>query len=123
MRIRVASPIAHRTLFAGVVGAVAVIPLVAQTARKPAAEAPTAAAAAVGAAGASCLSAADCGPDMVCEGQGCGEDQPGTCQPLLRPCTMDLRPYCGCDGQTFLASGSCPGARYAAAMPCPGTTP
>lgn len=42
MRIRVASPIAHRTLFAGVVCALAVIPLVAQTARKPAADAPTA---------------------------------------------------------------------------------
>jgi hypothetical protein len=28
-------------------------------------------------------------------------------------CTRDLRTYCGCDGQTFQSSGSCPGKRFA----------
>lgn len=70
-----------------------------------------------------CLRAEDCGADMLCEGLGCGEDQPGQCVSNLRPCTADLRPYCGCDGQTFLASGTCPGRRYSAAMPCPGAAP
>jgi hypothetical protein len=30
-----------------------------------------------------------------------------------RMCTRDLAEYCGCDGQTFTGSGSCPGGRYA----------
>jgi len=74
-----------------------------------------------------CLADSDCGADMICEGQGCDDDQPGTCVPAVRACTKDLRPYCGCDDKTFLSSGSCPGRRYQAAMPCPGdpapTTP
>lgn len=72
------------------------------------------------AVGKACLSEADCGPEMVCEGQGCGEDSPGRCQSALRACTMDLQPWCGCDGQTFHASGSCPGRRFAARGECGG---
>ena len=64
-----------------------------------------------------CLAASDCASG-VCEGQGCGDDQPGTCQPAARACTKDLRTYCGCDGQTFRGSGSCPGQRNAAAGEC-----
>jgi hypothetical protein len=64
-----------------------------------------------------CLSDADCNGD-VCEGQGCGDAQPGTCVSKARMCTRDSRPYCGCDGQTFRASGSCPGRRYAAKGEC-----
>lgn len=70
-----------------------------------------------------CLTDADCGAEQLCEGMGCDEDSPGACVDRNRVCTKDLRPYCGCDGQTFLASGSCPGARYQAAMPCPGDPP
>jgi len=67
-----------------------------------------------------CRSNADCEDGGVCEGQGCGDDQLGTCMPKDRMCTRDLRPYCGCDGETFQSSGSCPGQRYAAKGPCDG---
>jgi hypothetical protein len=69
-----------------------------------------------------CLTSADC-TDGVCEGMGCGDDQPGTCVPTDRMCTRDLRPYCGCDGQTFRASGTCPGQRYAHEGECAITEP
>lgn len=68
--------------------------------------------------GGSCLTPADCAEGMVCEGEGCGDDTPGTCQPLTRLCTRDLRPYCGCDGETFQSSGSCPGKRFERRGPC-----
>lgn len=60
--------------------------------------------------GSSCDTDADCGSG-VCEGFGCGPRQ-GVCMPADRRCTRDLRAYCGCDGATFRASGSCPGRRY-----------
>jgi hypothetical protein len=69
-----------------------------------------------------CLRDADCG-DGVCEGQGCGDAEPGTCVAKNRMCTRDSRPYCGCDGQTFRASGTCPGRRYASEGECSGTAP
>jgi hypothetical protein len=49
---------------------------------------------------------------MLCEGVGCGPKE-GRCVSNERMCTRDLAQYCGCDGQTFQGSGSCPGARYA----------
>lgn len=55
----------------------------------------------------------------VCEGLGCTADQPGHCVTTPRSCTRDRRPYCGCDGKTFFASGNCPGKRYSAAGACP----
>ena len=67
----------------------------------------------------SCLSGADC-PSGVCEGEGCLESTPGMCVQEPRACTFDLRPYCGCDGKTFQASGSCPGARFEHKGPCDG---
>lgn len=73
---------------------------------------------AAGADGATCLAASDCASG-VCEGQGCTDDQPGRCASAHRGCTKDLRPYCGCDGQTFHTSGSCPGQRYVATGDCP----
>jgi hypothetical protein len=60
--------------------------------------------------GAACTASADCASG-VCEGEGCG-DVPGRCAVTARACTFDLRPYCGCDGATFQASGTCPGRRY-----------
>ena len=50
----------------------------------------------------------------VCEGEGCGPDRKGVCMSQNRSCTRDLRAFCGCDGQTFRASGSCPGRRFSA---------
>jgi hypothetical protein len=70
-----------------------------------------------------CLSDADCDGGGVCEGQGCGDDEPGTCKPKARMCTRDSRAYCGCDGQTFRASGSCPGRRYAREGECTAAAP
>ncbi len=54
----------------------------------------------------------------ICEGQGCGAERKGVCMSQNRRCTRDLRAFCGCDGQTFRASGSCPGRRYSARAAC-----
>ena len=69
--------------------------------------------------GGACLAATDC-QSGVCEGEGCGDDTPGVCVASNRACTRDLRPYCGCDGQTFRTSGSCPGRRYSSRTMCEG---
>ncbi|MBP8811985.1 MAG: hypothetical protein KBG48_31465 [Kofleriaceae bacterium] len=69
------------------------------------------------AVGAPCEVASQCASG-VCEGQGCGADAPGVCVDASRACTMDLAPFCGCDGQTFTGSGSCPGRRFAAKGEC-----
>jgi hypothetical protein len=70
--------------------------------------------------GASCLVGDEC-TSGVCEGQGCGDNTPGKCAPKARGCTRDLRTYCGCDGKTFQASGSCPGRRFSAKETCGGS--
>lgn len=67
-----------------------------------------------------CLAGAECSSG-ICEGQGCGDDAPGRCAPRARGCTRDLREYCGCDGKTFRASGSCPLRRYSARGTCVGS--
>lgn len=67
--------------------------------------------------GAACLDGAECASG-ICEGQGCGPDSPGVCASAQRMCTMDSRPYCGCDGETFRASGTCANRRYQAKAPC-----
>jgi hypothetical protein len=56
----------------------------------------------------------------ICEGVGCGELE-GRCVPVsdVRECTDDFVSYCGCDGVTFGASGSCPDQRYAHVGECP----
>lgn len=69
--------------------------------------------------GGACLSAEECSSGM-CEGEGCDDDHPGKCVPRDRMCTRDARSYCGCDGKTFVGSGSCPERRYSAAGPCEG---
>lgn len=66
--------------------------------------------------GASCNVGGDC-ESGICEGQGCGPGQ-GVCAPKRRACTRDLRAYCGCDGTTFRASGSCPNRRFRSRGPC-----
>jgi hypothetical protein len=70
--------------------------------------------------GAACLGSDEC-TSGVCEGEGCGDAQPGKCMPRARGCTRDLRTYCGCDGKTFRASGSCPGRRFASRDKCEGS--
>lgn len=65
--------------------------------------------------GSPCEQASEC-ESGVCEGEGC--DVPGVCVAKSRPCTKDLRQYCGCDGKTFQGSGSCPGARFSKRAPC-----
>ncbi len=66
--------------------------------------------------GRGCTSSADCREDEMCTGpEGC--DVAWTCQPV-RPCTRDLRTYCGCDGRTFEGSGSCPPRPFARRGPC-----
>ena len=82
----------------------------------PAAEPQPVAATAKMADGGECQAGEDC-ESGICEGMGC--DVAGKCMPRARPCTMDLRPYCGCDGKTFRSSGSCPGRRYSAKAECP----
>jgi hypothetical protein len=69
--------------------------------------------------GGSCLTAEECSSGM-CEGEGCDDDHPGKCVPKDRMCTRDARSYCGCDGKTFVGSGSCPERRYQAAAACEG---
>ncbi|MBA3395816.1 MAG: hypothetical protein H0T89_24440 [Deltaproteobacteria bacterium] len=70
--------------------------------------------------GAACLDSSECASG-TCEGLGCSAEQPGKCMPRMRACTRDLRTYCGCDGKTFQASGSCPLRRYSAKSECKGS--
>ena len=69
--------------------------------------------------GAACWEGSQC-ESGVCEGPGCLEDSPGVCALAQRPCTRDLRPYCGCDGVTFFTSSTCPRQRFEAKGACPG---
>jgi hypothetical protein len=66
--------------------------------------------------GASCSVASQCASG-ICEGEGCGAEQ-GRCAAKVAPCTRDLVTYCGCDGRTFQASGSCARQRYARRGAC-----
>lgn len=65
--------------------------------------------------GEACKKPDDC-KSGVCEGMGC--DTGPKCVAANRPCTRDLRTYCGCDNQTFGGSGTCPGRPYKKAGEC-----
>jgi hypothetical protein len=67
--------------------------------------------------GGACERAIQCASG-ICEGEGCSPDRQGVCMSRNRRCTRDLRVYCGCDGKTFQASGSCPGRRFASRAAC-----
>lgn len=57
-----------------------------------------------------CTSNEDCEEGTFCSGPA-GCDIPWTCvEP--RPCTMDLRAFCSCDGETIYGSSTCPPAPY-----------
>jgi hypothetical protein len=73
-------------------------------------------------AGAACATGDDC-DSGVCEGPGCDKSATGLCAAPRRACTMDLVDYCGCDGKTFQASGSCPKQRYQQKGACPAPPP
>ena len=60
--------------------------------------------------GQACTEGAEC-KSGICEGEGCGTNT-GKCVSKTRACTKDIQQYCGCDGQPFSSSGSCPGKRY-----------
>ena len=47
----------------------------------------------------------------ACTGLSC--DTPWQCVPEPGGCTEDLAPYCGCDGQTFRGSSTCPPRPFA----------
>lgn len=66
--------------------------------------------------GQGCTSSSDCPNGQMCIGnQGCSAG--ATCV-ARRPCTLDLVPYCGCDGQIFRGSSSCPPRPYVQRGPC-----
>jgi hypothetical protein len=56
-----------------------------------------------------CTRADEC-KSGVCEGEGCTTGP--KCVAADRMCTQDLVQYCGCDGTTFMGSGSCPRRPY-----------
>ena len=60
--------------------------------------------------GSPCSMAKEC-ESNICEGKGCGYNA-GQCAPTNRRCTRDMVAYCSCSGQTFGASGTCPGRIY-----------
>jgi hypothetical protein len=66
-------------------------------------------------AGKPCKGRSECASGESCDfAPGCA---PGTCVPDMA-CTDDWVPYCGCDGQTFHESGSCPSKPYSKRGPC-----
>ncbi len=67
--------------------------------------------------GEACSTGDDCAAG-VCEGQGCGDDHPGTCADPARRCARNRVPYCGCDGKTFTTSSTCQRQRYQHAGKC-----
>lgn len=63
-------------------------------------------------AGAPCFSAGQC-ESNTCEGGSCDGNEAGSCAPVDRACSEVAGLFCGCDGNTFSASESCPGEPFA----------
>jgi hypothetical protein len=64
-----------------------------------------------------CFEGAECASG-VCEGEGCGVNQPGRCMPASRTCSSREEEFCSCEGQTFRAPRDCPGQPIARRGPC-----
>jgi hypothetical protein len=65
-----------------------------------------------------CMSNRDCPAGLVCEGEpGCGTEW--TCVRPRRPCISDTQYFCGCGGETFRASMTCPGRPHRQRGSCP----
>ncbi len=70
-----------------------------------------------------CTSTSQCGRNEVCLGMpGCGVPWICTLEPG-RLCTDDIARFCGCDGQTFVGSSTCPDRPYQSRGACGTTTP
>lgn len=67
--------------------------------------------------GEACYGAAECASG-VCEGEGCGVDQPGKCVAASRSCSGSEQVYCSCAGQAFRAPGDCPAQRFSRRGAC-----
>ena len=67
--------------------------------------------------GAVCFAGRECQSGM-CEGAGCSKETPGVCVTTERPCSEQRETYCGCDGQSFIASATCPGERFSRRGSC-----
>jgi len=68
-------------------------------------------------AGEPCFDGGEC-DSGVCEGEGCGTNQPGVCVAAGRACKGPEESFCGCDGETFRAPRDCPGQAYARRGSC-----
>lgn len=60
-----------------------------------------------------CFAADEC-TSGICEGASCDRTQPGACiaTDAVRNCAADQVSFCGCDGQSFVASSTCPGEPF-----------
>ena len=67
--------------------------------------------------GEACYGAGECASG-VCEGEGCGVDQPGKCVAASRACSASEQVYCSCAGQAFRAPGDCPAQRFSRRGAC-----
>lgn len=68
-------------------------------------------------AGEPCFDGGEC-ESGVCEGEGCGTNQPGACVAAGRTCRGPEETFCACDGETFRAPRDCPGQPYAKRGTC-----
>ncbi len=69
------------------------------------------------AAGEPCFDGGEC-ESGICEGEGCGTNQPGRCIAAGRACKGPEETFCGCDGEIFRAPRDCPGQAYAKRGTC-----
>ena len=67
--------------------------------------------------GQACFDGNEC-ESGVCEGEGCGTNQPGVCVPSGRACKGPEETFCGCDGAVFRAPRDCPGQPFAKRGTC-----
>ena len=71
--------------------------------------------------GEACYGPGECASG-VCEGEGCGVDQPGKCVAASRACSASEQVFCSCAGQTFRAPGDCPAQRFSRRGACAAST-
>lgn len=67
--------------------------------------------------GEACYGAGECASG-VCEGEGCGVEQPGKCVAASRACSASEQVFCSCAGQAFRAPGDCPAQRFSRRGAC-----
>ena len=64
-----------------------------------------------------CFDGGEC-ESGICEGEGCGTNQPGVCIGPGRACQGPEETFCGCDGEIFRAPRDCPGQPFAKRGKC-----